>query len=189
MKLRHHQHVEHDHRRQGQDHRPDAERPKDVLGGKPLFFREWVIFRIHDAPAFLALAGYRYASNFKKPVAISRAFDHRCYRGLTTGAPPEVRQLPIRRPVPRLNQGSLRVPDAVQPSHGDAEHRPVTLFRRSGTHERMTGMWTPDQQHTTPQARHGAPHPGTKSRTNRITESRVRKKAGLVRARLEVLAT
>src|SRR5438132_2583658 len=42
----------------------------------------------------------------------------------------------------------------------------------------MTGMWTPDQQHTTLQARHGAPHPGTKSRTNRITESRVRKKPG-----------
>src|SRR5438270_3473361 len=128
-RLSDHQHIEHNDRRQGQDHRPDAQRPEDVLGGKTLLFREWVIFRIHDAPAFLAVAGYRYASNFKKPVAISRAFDHRCYRGLTTGAPPEARQLPIRRPVPRLNQGSLRVPDAVQPSHGDAEHRPVTLFR------------------------------------------------------------
>jgi hypothetical protein len=81
-----HQHVEHDDRRQAQDRRPDAERPKNVLGRKALLFREWIILRIHDAPRFLFLRRYRYAPNFKKPVAVSLAFDHGCYRGLTTGA-------------------------------------------------------------------------------------------------------
>ena len=33
---RHHQHVENDHRRQAQDHRPDADRPENVLDGKTL---------------------------------------------------------------------------------------------------------------------------------------------------------
>ena len=44
----------------GQDHRPDAERPQNVLGGKALLFREWYLSsRIHDAPPrFLLLWGY-----------------------------------------------------------------------------------------------------------------------------------
>jgi hypothetical protein len=60
--LSHHQHVEDDHRRQAQDHRPNAERPKNVLGCKTLLFRDWILFRewivlcIHDAPAFPVLA-------------------------------------------------------------------------------------------------------------------------------------
>jgi hypothetical protein len=29
---------------------------------------------------------------------------------------------------------SFRVPDAVQRLPGDAKHRPVTMFRRAGTH-------------------------------------------------------
>jgi hypothetical protein len=48
----HHQHVEHDHRRQAQDHRPDAERPKNVPGAETLLFREWIVLTVHDAPAF-----------------------------------------------------------------------------------------------------------------------------------------
>jgi hypothetical protein len=51
-----HQHVEHDDRRQAQDYRPNAERPKNVLGRKTLLFRDWVFLTIHDAPAFLVLA-------------------------------------------------------------------------------------------------------------------------------------
>src|SRR5437762_6771653 len=49
--LRHHQHVEHDDRRQRQDHRPDADGPQNVLGAKTLFRRNGVlVFEMHDAP-------------------------------------------------------------------------------------------------------------------------------------------
>ena len=58
----HHQHVEDHHRRKTQDHRPDAERPKNVLGAKALLFplfRQWIVLSSHDAPAFcvIVLAG------------------------------------------------------------------------------------------------------------------------------------
>jgi hypothetical protein len=53
---RHHQHVEDNDRRQGQDRRPDAERPNNVFGAKVLLFRDWFVLGIHDdAPAFLVL--------------------------------------------------------------------------------------------------------------------------------------
>jgi hypothetical protein len=55
--LSHHQHVEDDHRRQAKDHRPDADRPKNVCGGEALLFRKLIIPGIHDAPAFLAFVG------------------------------------------------------------------------------------------------------------------------------------
>ena len=49
--LRHHQHVEHDDRRQGQDHRPDADRPENVLGRKALLFRDRILFsNFHERP-------------------------------------------------------------------------------------------------------------------------------------------
>ena len=48
--LRHHQHVEHDDRRQRQDHRPDADGPHDVLGGKALLRNLVIAFEVHDAP-------------------------------------------------------------------------------------------------------------------------------------------
>lgn len=48
-----HQYVEDDHRRQAQDHRPNAERPKNVLGAKTLLFSEWIVLSIHDALACL----------------------------------------------------------------------------------------------------------------------------------------
>src|ERR1700694_2367839 len=35
---------------------------------------------------------------------------------------------------------NARVPDAVQRSPGDAQHRPVTLLRRAGTHESCTTL-------------------------------------------------
>ncbi len=38
MRLRHHQHVEHDDRRQCEDHRPDADGPENVGGAKALLF-------------------------------------------------------------------------------------------------------------------------------------------------------
>src|SRR5213080_1804646 len=69
-RLSDHQHVEDDDRRQAQDHRPDAERPEDVRGRKTLsckerplrihetlLFREWILLPVHNAPAFLVLAG------------------------------------------------------------------------------------------------------------------------------------
>jgi hypothetical protein len=48
-----HQHIEDDNRRKAQDHRPDAERPKNVLRGKALLLRESIVLDIHNAPAFL----------------------------------------------------------------------------------------------------------------------------------------
>src|SRR6266702_5999883 len=54
---RHHQHVEHDDRRQGQDHRPDPDCPENVLGGKSRLFGNWIIFKIHNAPAFPVITG------------------------------------------------------------------------------------------------------------------------------------
>jgi hypothetical protein len=36
----------------------------------------------------------------------------------------------------------------VQRSSGDAKHRPVTLLRRAGTHERALRDWASDQQRT-----------------------------------------
>ena len=52
-----HQHVEDDHRRQAQDHRPNAERPKNVLGTKPLVLREWIVLSVHDGPGVFVLCG------------------------------------------------------------------------------------------------------------------------------------
>jgi hypothetical protein len=49
---RDYQHIKHDHRRQEDDHRPDAECPQNVFGGKALLFRDWIPLVIHDAPAF-----------------------------------------------------------------------------------------------------------------------------------------
>ena len=58
--LRHHQHVEHDDRRQRQDHRPDADGPENVSGGKVLLggnallsgavMRRHFILTIHKRP-------------------------------------------------------------------------------------------------------------------------------------------
>ena len=45
-----HQHVEHDDRRQRQDHRPDADGPHDVAGGKALLRDGIIAFEVHDAP-------------------------------------------------------------------------------------------------------------------------------------------
>jgi hypothetical protein len=33
-----------------QDHRPDAERPQDVLRAEPLFLGKWIVLTFHDAP-------------------------------------------------------------------------------------------------------------------------------------------
>jgi hypothetical protein len=49
-RLRHHQHVENDDRRHGQQYRPDADGPQNVFGGKTLLFRQSIIFNFHDAP-------------------------------------------------------------------------------------------------------------------------------------------
>ena len=57
-----HQHVEDDHRRQAENHRPDAQCPKNVFGGKALMFREWIILSTHNAPA---LAFYAYLIHAK----------------------------------------------------------------------------------------------------------------------------
>jgi hypothetical protein len=59
-----HQDIENDYRRQAQDHRPDAERPKNVLGGKTLFSRECIVLDTHDAPALSALAGILIPAEF-----------------------------------------------------------------------------------------------------------------------------
>jgi hypothetical protein len=56
-RLSHHQHIEDDHWRQAQDHRPDADRPKNVFGAEALLFRAMIIPDIHDAPALLAFVG------------------------------------------------------------------------------------------------------------------------------------
>ena len=53
---RHHQHVEHDDRRQRQDHRPDADGPHDVFGRKSLLRDGIVAFEVHDAPPRLFVA-------------------------------------------------------------------------------------------------------------------------------------
>src|SRR6266478_3448998 len=160
-----HQHVEDHDRRQGQDHRPDAERPEDVLGRKTLLFRKWVIFRIHDAPAFLFLRGYRYASNFKKPVAISLVFDHRCYRELTTGAPPGATGFLSAGWYRALTKEVFvsRKRCSVLPAM-----RSIVRSRCSGTRERTTDIWTPDQQPTTRKSGAVRCIRGTKSRRNRI---------------------
>ena len=63
--LRDHQHVEDDHRRQAQDHGPDAQRPENVLGGKAsLLFSEWIILSAHDAPALIVLVGSLIRAKF-----------------------------------------------------------------------------------------------------------------------------
>jgi hypothetical protein len=96
--LVHHQHVEHDDRRQAQDHRPDAERPKNIPGRKTLLFRVLIVLSTHDAPPRLFFpTGLLYASSFKEPVAGSLAFERRCYRRLTSRAPAGSRQLPLSR--------------------------------------------------------------------------------------------
>ena len=96
-----HQHVEDDHRRQAQDHRPDAERPENVFGGKALLFREWIILSTHNAPAFLVLWVLDTREILKSRFAISLAFDHKCYRGLTTAAAVSFRSRGARpRPAP-----------------------------------------------------------------------------------------
>ena len=60
-----HQHVEDDHRRQAQDHGPDAQRPENVLGGKAsLLFSEWIILSAHDAPALIVLVGSLIRAKF-----------------------------------------------------------------------------------------------------------------------------
>ena len=54
MKLSHHQHVKDDDRRQRQDHRPDADGPDDVFGGKALLsgvvMRRRIILIVQDRP-------------------------------------------------------------------------------------------------------------------------------------------
>jgi hypothetical protein len=45
-----------------------------------------------------------------------------------------------------ITHAAHRVPDSVQRSPGDAQHRPVTLLRRAGTHLSRAFSWTPDQQ-------------------------------------------
>src|SRR5207249_22842 len=84
--LRHHQYVEHDDRRQRQDHRPDADAPQNVLGAETLFPSHGVlVFEMHDAaPRCCCYGNHRYAVSFKNPVSISLAFDRTCYHRLTT---------------------------------------------------------------------------------------------------------
>jgi hypothetical protein len=62
--LRDHQHVKDNDRRQAQDHRPDAERPEDVLGPKALLFRNRIFRGIHDAPALFVLSGTLIRAEF-----------------------------------------------------------------------------------------------------------------------------
>jgi len=141
---------------------PSAQRMSSVV--KPCCSGNGLSSVFTTPPRSCSCGGHRYALNFKKPVAIWLAFDHSGYRGLTTGAPPGVRQLPIRRLVPRINQASSRVPDAVQCACAAPQIRDPWAYG---------GMWIPDQQRTTPPARRAALHPrGTTSRTDRITDSR-----------------
>jgi hypothetical protein len=80
-----HQHIEYHDRRQAQDHRPDAERPENVLHTESLFLSEGMVLTVHDAPPrFWLLCGRRYTANFKNLTAVSLAFEHRSYRRLTT---------------------------------------------------------------------------------------------------------
>ena len=55
--LRHHQQIEQDHRRQGQDHRPDADSPQNILGRKARLgtrpHGSETASRIHVAPALI----------------------------------------------------------------------------------------------------------------------------------------
>ena len=60
---------------------PTAQRISCVLNP---CFSENGLLAVHDAPAFFVVAGGRYARNFKNPAAVSLAFEHRCYRRLTT---------------------------------------------------------------------------------------------------------
>jgi hypothetical protein len=48
----HHQHIEQDDRRQAQDDRPDADRPKNVLDAEAPILRVSTVLSVHDAPAF-----------------------------------------------------------------------------------------------------------------------------------------
>jgi hypothetical protein len=65
--LSHHQHVEDDDRRQGQDRRPDAERPNNVSDAKALLFRDWIVLGIHDDfPGVSCFVGFLIRVEFLK---------------------------------------------------------------------------------------------------------------------------
>jgi hypothetical protein len=56
--LRHHQHIEQDHRRQAQDHRPDPDCPDNIFNCKTLSVDDKVLVSIvHNAPALLVVMG------------------------------------------------------------------------------------------------------------------------------------
>src|SRR6266404_7144526 len=133
------------------DQMPSAQRMSSVVNPCCSGIESFSVFT--TPPRLLFLRSYCYASNSKKPVAISLAFDHRCYRGLTTGARPGARQRPVRSYYRALTKEVFVSRTRVQRFPGDAKHRPVTLLRRSGTHERKTGLWP---WTTTPQARRAA---------------------------------
>ena len=112
-----------------QDHRPDAERPEDILGGKALRFKEGIVLGVHDAPAFFCLVGHRYSSTFKNPAAVSLAFDHRRYHRLTTWAPGPL------QPVSRRNASTGDRPrmDAHRPNDDTSR---MSCMRCVHTHDR-----------------------------------------------------
>jgi hypothetical protein len=60
----HHQHVEQDDRRQAQDDRPDADRPKNVQRAKAPIFRECIVPNVHDAPALLVFVATLIGDEF-----------------------------------------------------------------------------------------------------------------------------
>jgi hypothetical protein len=52
----HHQQIEHDHRRQREDHRPHPERPENVPRAEGRLLEKLIVLTAHDAPAFLVVA-------------------------------------------------------------------------------------------------------------------------------------
>src|SRR6266853_6359968 len=66
------------------DQMPSAQRMSSVVNPCCSGIESFSVFT--TPPRLLFLRRYCYASNSKNPVAISLAFDHRCYRGLTTAS-------------------------------------------------------------------------------------------------------
>jgi len=81
--------LEHDDRRQAQDHRPDSERPNNVPGRKPLLFRIAWSLSTHDAPrASGSFDSLLYASSFPGRFAGSFALNAGVPRINQPGTPP-----------------------------------------------------------------------------------------------------
>ena len=70
----HHQHIEQDDRRQAQDDRPDADRPKNVLDAEAPIFRESTVLSVHDALHSCFCGGMDKRRILKMPAARSLAF-------------------------------------------------------------------------------------------------------------------